>query len=186
MTYRIDNSEETIRLRRSQNTLINVGAGIILFGIWSAIKLYSMTFLRRETSLKELKETAADDALEGISDRTLLITAFVIITLAVLFEIGIRLYVGLSAMAEGRGKRTGKLYIIVTYLFILYSMTSIVFYFIAGFNGQYSTENGETLPLASVIIEFTNMLMMIQMVISAHIVRSYKKRARREETGNAA
>ena len=48
----INNEPKQIEIRKSQNTLIVVGSGIILFGVWSAVKMLSMLFLLRKETVE--------------------------------------------------------------------------------------------------------------------------------------
>ena len=185
MTGRIDNSEETLKLRRSRDTLIIVGSGIILFGVWAAVRLYSMAFLRKSATLAEIRE-AMPEGSEPASDAMILGVMFVMITIVVAFEIGVRLFVGLSAIAEGRGKRSGKLYIPFVYIFIVLSFCTIIYYLVAMLANEAGDDSFKDVSAASVVVEFTNMVMLIQMAASARRVKKYNKRVRREEAGDAA
>lgn len=185
MISNIDNSAETIKLRKSRDTLIIVGRGVILFGLWSAVKLYSLAFLRTSQTIKEIRETMPADA-EPISNRLMIILLLVMITVVVIAEISIRFFVGYSAIAEARGKRSGRLYIPITYIYIMASFFTFIAIIAAMITGKASEETTEDVSLASAVIEFTNMIMLIQMVISARRVKKHRKRKRREEAGLAA
>jgi hypothetical protein len=181
----IDNSDETRKLRKSRDTLIIVGRGIILFGVWSAVKLFSLAFLRTSATIAEIRETMPAEA-EPISERLIIVLMLVVISIFALIEIGIRYYVGSSAIAEGRGTRSGKLYILITYFFIFTSIITLVFMIFAMFSGAEAEEGGEDVSVASAVIELTNLIMMIEMLISAHKVKKDARQKRREEAGYAA
>ena len=80
-----DNSSESVRLRKSQNTLIVVGTGILVFGVWTVVKSLAILFRDNEELLAQIRESAGSSA-ESVSD-SLLFTALLIFMLIYLFRI---------------------------------------------------------------------------------------------------
>lgn len=115
----VNNEPEQIEIRKSQNTLIVVGSGIVLFSIWSMVKFLSMLFLLRNETVAGVMSIAGP--VEGISDRAAF-WVIAIVTIVIMSFISFRIYVGLSAIAEGRGKRRGYLYIIIAMIMIISSV----------------------------------------------------------------
>ena len=75
--YMINNTEDQINIRRAQDTLVNVGTGVILFGSWEVIKVMLTMIANRAKLLDDLKsniETVADGPV--ISDTVLFLTFF--------------------------------------------------------------------------------------------------------------
>ena len=104
-------------IRRLQDNLVVLGTGVIVFGVWTIIKMVLLCTLG-STSLQNLIGPANSDVP--------MVAFYVALVLAGLFELGMRLFVGLSARSEGFGKRKGYGYLIVVALMILASGVSVV------------------------------------------------------------
>ncbi len=106
-----------IELRRYRSTLRIVGTGVIAFAVWAALKPFLILLMVPtgtvdSTLFQELP----------LSDK---IIAVLMILLLEALVIGFRLYLGFSARAEGLGKRKGKVYVVLAfvYFFIQLSVT---------------------------------------------------------------
>lgn len=98
-------------VRRDRDTLYVIGTGILALGAWALVK-YVMMYFRYSQQITEAigkggEDGAAVSAVLGI-----------IIGLA-LFELVLHVIVGLSARAEGQGKRKGFLYLACAVLLAL-------------------------------------------------------------------
>jgi hypothetical protein len=98
-------------VRRDRDTLYVIGTGILALGAWALVK-YVMMYLRYSEQLTEAigkggEAGAVVSAVLGI-----------LIGLA-LFELVLHVIVGLSARAEGQGKRKGFLYLACAVLLAL-------------------------------------------------------------------
>ena len=105
-----------IELRRCRSTLRIVGTGVIAFAVWAALKPFLILLMVPtgtvdSTLFQELP----------LSDK--IIAVFMILLLEALV-IGFRLYLGFSARAEGLGKRKGKVYIILTFVYFFIQISS--------------------------------------------------------------
>ena len=190
MEAKINNSEEQIRIRRAQSTLAIVGTGIIMFGAWVALKVYSIVLLRESKTLEELRSYVPEDA-DPMSDRLLLFTLLAIITIYVAIELGVRMYIGKSAIAESRGKKKSVMYIVLTFILILLALISVMFDGAGLIQKVIGTESGventtQTDMLTAFIIDLTSLIMMIEMVVCAFRVRKHKKQQRQAEVDHAA
>ena len=175
-----DNSPAALKARRSQNTLIIVGTGIIVFSIWTLIKTVGMTLMNWTDILTELR------SVQGLDDPSISDTAlFTILMIVLLIYLGggilLRLFVGLSAIAEGLGKRRSILYILAA-AFMIWSSFSGCLISIAGLlSGETAEESSIILQnrpsVSAMIIELTSLIMMVQMVVSAIRIRWFRKTA---------
>lgn len=146
-----------IRLRRYQNLLTISGLGVIAFGAWSVLKTILLLFFRK-------------DYLERIPDDNLFrVILFVMIGGILLFDFAIRLFVGLSARAEGKGKKKGYAYIVIAILMALFSLASLVMIF---FDTSYTS-----IPelIVSVIVEATSLIVIIELLVGAFTVKKLQK-----------
>ena len=145
------------KMRRYQNLLTISGLGVIIFALWSVLKTILLFFLR-----EDVRAALPDDA----ASRTILLA--VIIGILVI-DISIRLFVGLSARAEGFGKKKGYAYIVFAVLAALASLASLVMIFFD------STYNSITELVVSVIVEATSLVVTIELLVAAFTVKKLKK-----------
>ena len=167
----VNNEPEQIEIRRSQNTLIVVGSGTILFSVWTTVRMLGLLILLRNETVSALKDKFG--ATEDISDTAYFLTITIVIMFILALLLAIRVYVGLSAIAEGRGKKRGILYILVAIVMILVSIWS----FLSGFFTSEAPEQLGALTrdrsISSLIIEATSIIMLAQMVVSALKIRKF-------------
>lgn len=182
----IDNSPDHIKLRKSQNTLVIVGTGIIVFGFWTVLKTLGKVYLNRSEYIAQIREFAGTSMME-VSDNLIF---WVLLFLAVCYlSLGIvtRLIIGLSAISEGRDRRHGFIYLPLTVLMILLGLHDTVYSIDMFINTVTETEAeaGSTdFHMASVIIQLTSIIMMIQMIFSAVRVKKYRRKKRKKKEEN--
>ena len=172
----VNNEPEQIEIRKSQNTLIVVGTGTVIFGIWTAAKLLGMLFMLRKETVEAMKAKFILD--EGMSDRTIfwIIAAIVFISMALL--VAVRTYVGMSAISEGKGKKPGRSYLIFAVLMIIGSITSFFTNLLAMNAPEQLGALTRDQSISALIIELTSIIMMIQMVVSALKIRKMRRTER--------
>ena len=173
------NRPERIRLRRDENTLMVVGSGVILFGIWSVVK----ALLQGNASFSNmLAEARLEDAgLEelGFGDLSWLVAALAaaFVLIALLLDLSIRIFVGMSARAEGRGKKQGPVYLVLSVLLLALSGVFICSYLIMLFHGSDQVMDAD----AAILVELTSFVTLLQMILSA--VRVRRARHAEQERG---
>lgn len=175
----VNNEPNQIEIRKSQNTLIVVGTGVIIFSIWTAVKMLGLLFLLRNETVETLREKMGP--IEGLSDKSLfwMLVGISVIVIALLS--GVRMYIGLSAIAVGRGKRRGWLYILAAVVMII---GNICAFFIGLFSARPQEQLGvfsRDQSLSTFIIDVTSLIMLTQMVISAVKIRKLTGTGRKEK-----
>ena len=180
----INNSKEQLEIRKAENTLIVVGMGVMIFSVWSAIKILGTMIVRKDGVLDFIQSTMAENQV--ISDYFVYVAFIIIFGIFLAFGVAAQLFVGLSAISEGRGRTAGRLYPVLTVLFILANTMSAV----SAVRGLFSEQETEfvmqDVSLASVVIEVTSLIMLIEMLASSIKLRRYRRREREEAAGNAA
>ena len=161
----VNNDELHIRLRKNQNTLSVIGLGVIVFGIWSVIKIVLYTALDNDGLL--------ESSLRGNLERW---AFWIMMGILLAADLGLRLHVGLSAMAEGRGRSPRKAYIILTFLMALISFAL----FAAGLIGLW-TSDSFGVSLVSSIVDATSCVLLLEMAVSAIQVKRLRKRLEEQE-----
>ena len=99
-------------LRKNQHLLAILGAGVIAFGFWTMIKTI-LVFALQTDRIMTLMEKSNPDL--SSSDMTAVIISVLVFLVA---DLSVRLYIGLSARAEGLGKKSGRVYLVLTVLLI--------------------------------------------------------------------
>ena len=99
----INNEADQVEIRRLQDNLTIVGSGIILFGVWTAVKVIGSVFMLKNETITALKEMP--NLTEDIPDDIIFYVLIVMSVIFFLIDILLRSYIGLSAIREGRGSR---------------------------------------------------------------------------------
>lgn len=171
--------KEKMRLRRDENTLTVVGSGVILFGVWTVVKMVLQEINRFPEFMAELGVDELGFEGTGLADMGLdpkllaTVVAFTVVIIVFLMDLALRVFVGLSARAEGRGRPQGRLYLILAGLLLVLSGLSFVSYVITYFSHSEYVVDAD----AAILVELTSFITLLQMIISAVRVR----RARRME-----
>ena len=171
--------KEKMRLRRDENTLTVVGSGVILFGVWTVVKMVLQEINRFPEFMAELGVDELGFEETGLADMGLdpkllaTVVAFMVVIIVFLMDLALRVFVGLSAKAEGRGRPQGRLYLILAGLLLVLSGLSFVSYVITYFSHSEYVVDAD----AAILVELTSFITLLQMIISAVRVR----RARRME-----
>ncbi len=149
-------------LRRNQHTLVCTGAGINAFAIWSMVKTCMLLFLQER---EKVVEKAADLAEKY---PWFIWMVFGLVSLIFLPLLLIHLYVGLSARAEGYGRRRGLVYIVVAAIMDILYVVSI-YSSVLDLSGK--DPDGMDMPLTetlvSITIDITTVFILTKLVISA-------------------
>ena len=146
-----------VKMRRYQNLLTVSGLGMIVFALWSVLKTI-LLFCFNEKLLAEVP----DDTLFRV-------ILFSIVGFIWLLDFLMRLFVGLSARAEGFGKKKGNAYIVVAVLIALGSLASLVMIF-------FDTSVQSIIELiVSAIVEATSLIVVIELLVAAYTVKKLKK-----------
>lgn len=169
-------------MRSHQNTLIIVGIGTVVFGLWSVVKYAGLMLMRRSIILEEFRKSSdfVGIAQSGVSDNVVFNIMFGMVLTLLVMDLLFRLYIGASAVAEGRGTRRRKngIYIFLAFIMVLIGITTIVTSIASGFN-SHEPETvamfGNESSVTTVIIEATSTVMLMQMIHSARMVRKYNR-----------
>ena len=165
----VNNEQKQLQIRKDQNTLIVVGTGTILFGLWTMAKTLGLVFILRKETVAALK--ANYEWVAEIPDRFVfwVIVGMTFIIMGVI--LAVRAYVGMSAIAVGRGKRKSILYLLFAGVMII----SSIYYLAVGIFTMDAPEQMGAFTrdqsISALIIEATSMVMTVEMVVSALRIR---------------
>ena len=155
-------------LRKTEDKLVIDGIGVIIFDVWTVIKVMLLFWVN------EYKPgTNPEEALNFIP---LWALALVLLVLSGLI-VSPRLYIGFSAIAEGKGKCKKSGYLFVAGLIIT---INIGMYIVAA---VYQGMNLESFQLSAdgiltMVIDLTSLAIPIEMIVSARKVRRLRNWAK--------
>lgn len=102
-------------LRKQQNHLVDAGTGVVLFAVWSVAKMN--LFLALSPKFSEELEKGME--LLGMDADWILAVIAAIFVIILLWQLVVRLYIGICATAEGKGKPKGYAYLVVTAILLV-------------------------------------------------------------------
>jgi len=156
-------SENILKLRHYQNTLEVLGRGVLLFALWSVLKL-TMYFFLDEKAIAFYQ----DQMLEtGFTRTQYIIIMYIILAI----DLVIRFLVSKAAVSEAKGKARGYFYLVVCVGMIGMSVLSIVSIF-EGANDIYSDI---FTYVVSLIIEITVMAILIGVIVYSILIKRIRK-----------
>ena len=155
-----------VKLRRYQNLLTLSGLGVIVFGLWSILKLFLILLLNDDTVSETIK------AAEMPDEFTTRLALYLVLGVIILIDFLMRLFVGLSARSEGFGNKRGNAYVVFAALIALSSLISVVFIF---FDTSLTSISSVLELIVSVFVEATATVVMIELLVSAITVKKLKK-----------
>lgn len=155
-----------VTIRRLENNLVTVGTGIIMFGLWAFIKsiltalLIGMDYIDNATEEEQLLFSIA---------------SWIFAVLSVLMY----LWLGLSARAEGKGKRKSPVYLFFVGMICLFSISAIL-YEIYTLTVQFKTVDDPVTLLVTIIIDVTRLIFLFELIYSSVMLRRIKKQKEKE------
>lgn len=165
-----ENDALQIELRKNQDTLKIVGLGVMAFGVWSIVKTILYTTAQWSSIAEEIAVQEANETLVKM-----LYIFMIAVTIAV--EIAIRLYIGRSAIAEGKGKRKRPGYIAVAFLITLIGLSLTLTAIVApGIHIELNLD-----LLVSLFVEITSAAITFEMCWAAIRIRKLRRQLAERE-----
>ena len=157
-------------LRKRQILLAEAGFGVILFAVWNVAKVNLYLGLS-ELPVQLLHEEAVRD---GIDEKFLLYFIITIAAAILIWQLSIRLYIGLSATAEGRGKKKGNAYLVWTAILLVTDLQMIWQTF--GVDQLLAGEKITVDQITSFCLEAASMYVLLQLLLSGIRVKILRKK----------
>ncbi|MBO5572958.1 MAG: hypothetical protein J5947_01790 [Clostridium sp.] len=153
-----------LELRRQQNNLVILGGGVIAFSLWGLLKML-LILITANTQ----KNYILQDVGEGMAEK---IAFYVLFFIFIFADLLFRIYIGRSAIAEGRGKRKGTLYLLFAILLFVFYMAGI------GLNMFIKLAEYESLEdrIVQTVIEITSAVIYLELFISALRTRAIQRK----------
>jgi hypothetical protein len=162
---------------RAQSTLRTLGDGMIIFNLWNLLKPFLLSFFGQGETV-EAADLPDFSALPELSEEMVFVLLMTALAYFVLNFV-LRLYIGLSARAEGKGKRKGWLYLIVCV--IIFAVDVILLITSAILNLAISVENSTYLQLfAALVLEISSIAILFETIVTSIKLKRLNRRARKE------
>ena len=171
--YNVDKMNRQQALRRYQNELVIIGGGVIAFGLWSALQTILIMFFGDKHILQEVEKII----LRFPEYRWFFYALFLVALLLIIgLSISIRLFIGYKARKEGLHGVQSNLYLVLTAILVVINLTSIflIMYRVMDGDKDYLNE------MVQVIIDITNVVTLIQLIMAAKKSRQIQKELEQE------
>lgn len=156
-------------LRRQQNLLVDAGMGMVMFGIWGVVKIN--IFLALSSDFAEAWHTALQES--EVAEEYILAGLWIVIAIYLVMVLFSRLYIGMSAVADGKGKKKGYAYILMTVVLLVFNLHT---------NWYIYTEERPVINLnwiMGVLLDMASLQIMMELLIAAIRVKRLRKKMRR-------
>ena len=153
-------------LRRRRISLMTLGSGVIAFGVWSILK----TFLYFWVDTFSIDYGQIPPEYWHLAD----IIAYVLVGGFMAVDLALRLYLGRSAQAAGRGTKRSCAYIVVAVLLLASSAVSLLLILFSKDGGRTSNQSVMDYYV-SLFVEFTSMSILAELVYTAIRVKKLEK-----------
>lgn len=156
-------------LRKQQNLLVAAGIGVILLNVWSIAKLNMYLGMSGEL-LAEIRSIAHQS---GIHETAFYVLFWTIISIMMAASLGIHMYIGVSAVSDGRGRKKGYGYILAATGLLLFSLNVMWQSF---FEDGWSTwETFDPNQITGFLMELTFLYVLLELLIAGIRVKRLRK-----------
>ena len=160
------NEKREIELRHLQNTLLTLGFGVILFGFWTAVK----TLIVYYEGFMEFWTEEMGELIE-IMPWLLPFGAFMFFSF-ISVDLLVRVFVGLSARSEARGRRKkGIVYLAWAFFLAALSALSIRAMIVRFLNHDETVWDTNV----TLLIEATSMYILLHLIVTVLRIRHLEK-----------
>ncbi|MBQ1898783.1 MAG: hypothetical protein II163_06405 [Ruminococcus sp.] len=156
-----------VKIRKLESNLTTIGTGVIAFGFWGFLKfILSYLFLGAQSV-----------GIDG--DEYITVIAVFVWAVAILIPL-VYLWIGMSARAEGRGKRKSALYLLMVGWIIFVSTIAILLelYSLSKLKDWFEI-------IVTLIIDLTRYVFLIELMVYSISLRKLRKEQNRGEESKA-
>ena len=145
-------------IRRNQNNLIILGTGVLAFAVWTVVRSL-IQYMLQSTEIKNLVSgMVAEDQVNWVMT---VIVIIIVVTLAV--DLILRMIVGFSARAEGKGKKKRLGYLVAAVILIVVHVLNISQYIML-----VIADTEQIMEcIIGAIIEVTSVITLLQLIIAS-------------------
>ena len=155
------------RIRQNQDILKISGKALIILGLWTIVRLFLLRFLEPEL----LHHFLTTPDME-YTDPVIYDILFSVVIIALVIDLVFRLFIGLSSISEGKGKKKTPVYIIFAILYALVCLSTDI-YVIATIPDSQSKLSS----ISSLLIDLTSCLALVAITVSSISIRVLRKKS---------
>lgn len=153
---------EKAELRRYEDDLNVSGAGVVVLGVWSIVRVLIELFL----NTKEYLDFGSDDPDSAMMGMIVVIAIIVIVSFVIM---KIHLYIGLNAMRAAKGREHKGGYFVAAIIIAVLSVLSLSTYV----EDLQKLDRLDT-TLASMLVDITTIYIFIVVILSSIKIRKLK------------
>ena len=169
------NDPVSIGIRRYQNRLRVTGAGVMVFGLWSIIKIFIIALLSSDNTIRLAFSEIRNQGLSSAGTVAAYILFAVVMLLMFSAALSVRFIVYVSARKESLGILKHKnLYLILSVLMVIVGILSLVNIPARVKNGDYTVSDA----IVSAVVEVTSIATLLELLHSALKIRKLRKAAK--------
>ncbi|MBQ9061018.1 MAG: hypothetical protein IJ128_07730 [Firmicutes bacterium] len=170
---------DQIKLRKYEHILAISGTGVIAFSLWSIVKAVIYVILSPLSTFSEIMDPKELEQLQtiGIGERAADISIIGVILLMMILDVLLRIYIGRSAIADGRqGKKKTPVYLVLSIL-VAAGMIASNINRVQGYFQSDTEPVAESIRTMTVswIVDLTSLLALIELIIAGIMVRRLRK-----------
>lgn len=154
-------------LRKYQNTLVVSGTGVLLFGAWSVAKAV-LFFTLVPIFADALLELGLEDAL---TEKVLMALVWSLVVINLAAELLMRTYIGLCAIAEGKGRKKGYGYLLLAGFLVIQYLLMLL----QGIGTAQLIADSLLDTVVTLILDLTSLYTMLEMIVSSVRVKRHRK-----------
>ena len=152
------------RIRRHQISLEIAGKGVILFGLWTLVRSVLTVTLAGDT----IPELLGGGKELSAVPRSALYLGYLLIAV---FDVLLRLFVGLSGISEAKGKKVRYVYLVVAVLMVISALMDFRLRIIAfQWKQAFSVST-----IVQWIVDITSIITTIHLIVSGIALKKLKK-----------
>ena len=184
------------KLKKYESILVISGLGVIAFGLWSIIRAGIYYFLYPLEITDYLEQADIDEMMDagreaGINlDTDIMATGLTVLLFVVMaIDLLLRVYVGLSARAYGRGRRRRGFYIVIVWIMVIFMLITIgstvdeyaesiirVLEADDPTEVEQTAKRGDQAASVSFLVDITSLLVLFELGVCSVIVKRLRKK----------
>ena len=169
----LSNDENSVRIRKYSNRLTMAGRAVIIFGLWSSLRVVILALLGMDDTFSDSFNVARDLAANVENKAAVYAIATVVVVFALVIPFLINLFIGRRAIMEGTGKKSTTVYLVVAALLLALTIFSLIY-------GGSEDEFYE-IWIASIIVDITLCGAYIDVIYSAIRLKKCSRIAQAKE-----
>lgn len=148
------------KIRKTRDELRISGKALIVFGIWSILRLVFYNIMDKK-SLQDYIFKAT-----GASDTGSFKVWFTITIILLVIDLVFRIYIGCSAVSEGKGKKKSIVYIVLAFIYVFISVIGD-----AGYLKTLTLQDFSLAAFSAFFIDATSCIALIVIIVSSISLR---------------